>query len=230
MDPKSLSTGPKALQNIASAGFVAKLASVAKKIGSGLSYVSAVIMILEFAFKGRDLSQEDAVKIAKERGIDELMKGTDDPDAVLKAIIEAMDLPDPETKKLILDQLTTGIKQQAAASVGSAGSVASSIAPAVTQSQKAAQVSQSPQQDIQLINSAANTVQGKQQAGALAQPSTVATAVETAIAIKLAGQAFYRSMGMSATLFFRLISPFMSPQSLATLDQWEKRDPNLYRD
>lgn len=197
------------LERIKSAGFWLKFAKVAKGIASGLSVASAIVMILEFASHGRDVTAQEAVELAKKRGIDELLKNVDDPDEVLRQIVNSMELKDEADRELVFRQLQEGT-HKAKAAVAQKSANAPSSAPLVQ-----AQASPPPRRtavaDADVIDAGNQSVRRP-------QPTTLTSAAQATITdtveMMRSMKQFYDVLGITVGAFFRVLGPFTSPQSL----------------
>jgi hypothetical protein len=69
---------------------------------------AATIATLYYTFRGELLSADDAFKIAKEKGIDELMKGHDPAGVIMKLVDSMPDVP-PEHKETLKRALVEGL-------------------------------------------------------------------------------------------------------------------------
>lgn len=96
------------VRRVASVGFVTKLAPVVFKALRSYGGVAAALISLWYGFRGELLSVDDALKIAKEKGLDEIIQSRNETE-VLRQFIAAIPGVNEESKRIFEKAFVDGI-------------------------------------------------------------------------------------------------------------------------
>lgn len=223
-NPRLLFRSP-VFRALRSSGFWMKLKTVLRLVGRSVSYISAIVMIVEFLVAKRDLTVDEAVAVAKEKGVEGFLNEVDDPHAFLERYIGSLPFKDKSDKEMVMLALEHDRSSVAAIAEGPAQGNN------VTLPVNRVNPGTSLERQVEVIESSRTGELGlaRSNPSARTAPMTASTqSVMATIALRAQAREFHRAYGFSALHLLRSLAPFGNPDAQAALAALEQHEPDLY--
>lgn len=221
-NPRAVLRSP-VLRGVTSSGFWLKLKNIVMYVVKGGSYIAAIITILEFLVAKRDITTDDALKQAKERGVENWLNEIDDPHDFLVRFVKQMPLKDERDRDIVLEALTQDL-----AEVSSKKATNGTVAQAQV-SQIVPKPTMASSDEAAIIDASVpvQTRRSEQSQQMSASDASAANAVSLVLDVEKRLVRFYRDHGMRIDQLVNDIRFFAVPGVEAIVRQLFRSKPNL---